>query len=75
MKYELSSPSSILSGTQHTVGQATGFLASLIEAPFVWLERVQDRRRLAELDDHLLRDIGISRADAENVAARPFWRA
>jgi len=75
MKYELSSPSTILTGTQHSVGQATGFLASLIEAPFVWLERVQDRRRMADLDDHLLRDIGLSRAEAERVAARPFWRA
>jgi len=75
MKYELSSPSTILIGTQHFVGQATGFLASLVEAPFVWLERVQDRRRLAELDDHLLRDIGISRAEAEHAAARPFWQA
>ena len=74
MKYELSSSSNILTGTQHSVGQATGFLASLIEAPFIWLERAHDRRRLAELDDHMLRDIGISRADADQVASRPFWQ-
>lgn len=74
MKYELSSPSGILTGTQHSVGLATGFLASLIEAPFIWLERAHGRRRLAEMDDHMLRDIGISRADAHQVASRPFWR-
>ncbi len=74
MKYELSSPSSILTGTLHSVCLGTGFLALLVEAPFVWLERVRDRRRLAQLDDHLLRDIGLSRAEAYEAASRPFWR-
>lgn len=74
MKYELSSPSRILPGTQAAAGQATAFLASVFDAPFVWLERIQDRRRLAELDDHLLRDIGLTRAEAAHAASRPFWR-
>ena len=28
-----------------------------------------------ELSDHMLRDIGISRAAAHGEAAKPFWRA
>lgn len=75
MKYELASPAQILPGTQAAVGRATGFLASAFDAPFVWLERFQDRRRLVDLDDHMLRDIGLTRAQAEEAAARPFWRA
>ena len=74
MKYELSSPSQLLPGTQAAVGHATGFLASVFDAPFIWLGRAQERRRLAELDDHLLRDIGLTRAEAEQAATRPFWR-
>ena len=35
----------------------------------------RDRRRLAVLDDHLLRDIGISRDDALREAERKGWDA
>ncbi len=40
----------------------------------VWQERNQQRRHLAALDDRLLRDMGMSRADAAREAAIPFWR-
>jgi uncharacterized protein YjiS (DUF1127 family) len=32
------------------------------------------RRRLIELDDQALKDIGISRCDAEHEYRKPFWR-
>ena len=51
-----------------------GVLHSLFATPFVWLERVQDRRRLADLDDHMLRDIGLSTADRDFLVNKPFWR-
>ncbi|MFN5995678.1 MAG: DUF1127 domain-containing protein [Paracoccaceae bacterium] len=35
----------------------------------------RSRRRLIHLDDHLLRDIGLDRADALAEAARPLWDA
>ena len=38
------------------------------------LERRRQRRALAALDDHLLRDIGISREQARRECARPPWR-
>jgi len=51
-------------------------LASLAAAALDgWSERAQGRRRLAALDDRMLADIGISRADAEREASKPFWRA
>ncbi len=40
-----------------------------------WQDRARQRHRLGEMDDHLLRDIGLSRADLEYEAAKPFWRA
>ncbi|MCU0731645.1 MAG: DUF1127 domain-containing protein [Hyphomonas sp.] len=33
------------------------------------------RRDLARLDDHLMRDIGLTRAEAASEAHRPFWDA
>lgn len=38
------------------------------------LDRSRQRRALGRLDDHLLRDIGISRAAAAREARQPFWR-
>jgi uncharacterized protein YjiS (DUF1127 family) len=48
-----------------------GLLARLVAA--VALRR--SRRSLADLDDHLLRDVGLSRAEARREAARPAWDA
>lgn len=36
--------------------------------------RRQQRRALGQLDDRLLRDIGIDREDVLLEAAKPFWR-
>jgi len=47
----------------------------VLDVVFGWLERSRQRRHLAELDDRLLRDIGISRAEVEAEMSRPFWRA
>jgi uncharacterized protein YjiS (DUF1127 family) len=38
------------------------------------LERRRERRMLLELDERMLRDIGISRADALREAGKPFWQ-
>ena len=41
----------------------------------VWRHRARQRRQLARLDDALLKDIGLTRCDAETESAKPFWRA
>ena len=38
-----------------------------------WDEVIRQRRELEALSDHLLKDIGLSRVDAEREASRPFW--
>ncbi len=47
---------------------------AILQTLLVWQERDQQRRHLASLDDRLLSDMGISRADAAREAAIPFWR-
>ncbi len=40
----------------------------------LWQARSAQRRRLAALDDRLLKDFGVSRCDAEAEIRKPFWR-
>jgi uncharacterized protein YjiS (DUF1127 family) len=39
-----------------------------------WIERARQRRALGGLDDHMLRDIGITRVEATREAGKPFWK-
>jgi uncharacterized protein YjiS (DUF1127 family) len=52
-------------------GEAAGPIA---EVGLTWLDRVRQRRQLCELSDQMLRDIGLTRADAWAEHAKPFWR-
>jgi hypothetical protein len=38
-----------------------------------WRDRWEQRRDLEDLDDHLLRDLGLTQAAAAAEARRPFW--
>lgn len=40
----------------------------------LWIARSKQRRELYELDDRMLRDIGITREQARSVADKPFWQ-
>jgi uncharacterized protein YjiS (DUF1127 family) len=42
-----------------------------------WIDRSRQRKQLgelAELNDYLLKDIGVSREEALREAEKPFWR-
>lgn len=53
----------------------TEVMMQYVETVGTWERRAAQRRRLDELDDRALRDIGRSRAEAAEEAAKPFWRA
>ena len=73
--YELDQPLSF-------VQQApVSFWHSLLRAPIgivdillTWQARATERAHMASLDDHGLRDVGLSRADVDHEASLPFWR-
>ncbi len=47
---------------------------SLIERLELWADRRRERRALMACPDGLLKDVGLSRADALREAEKPFWR-
>jgi uncharacterized protein YjiS (DUF1127 family) len=49
-------------------------LRNLVDRIMSWHERSRQRRHLAGLSDHMLRDIGLSRGDVCAECEKPFWR-
>ncbi len=56
-------------------GELAGGLTALLGFSALWIARSSQRRLLLTLDGRLLADIGISSAEAEAEARKPFWRA
>ena len=70
---------------QATSGPVTGFvggfastgpglLTRLFDRLATWQRRASERRHVMRLDDRLLADMGLSRADVEHEYRTPFWR-
>jgi len=48
---------------------------SELQSVFVeWRQRARSRSELMMLDDRELWDMGLTRMDADNEAAKPFWQ-
>ena len=52
----------------------SAFLRRLRAALREWRRRRNGRLELARLDERMLRDIGLTRCDAEFEINKPFWR-
>jgi uncharacterized protein YjiS (DUF1127 family) len=55
--------------------RAASWLGQIRDTLRLWQDRVSGRQQLLRLDEHVLRDIGITRLQAEAEANKPFWRA
>lgn len=51
-----------------------GLVASTRHLLRLWLVRHRGRQNLAKLDDHMLRDIGLDRPEAQREISRRFWQ-
>ena len=49
-------------------------LLKMLDAYLTWAEVSRQRRALLALSDDMLKDIGISRAQADIEGSKPFWR-
>lgn len=56
------------------LGRLGRWLIAAVDTIAVWAERHRERRALEAMPDYMLRDIGVSRADAVNEAEKPFWK-
>ena len=52
-----------------------GFWSRLAGTVECWMHRIEQRRDLARLSPHQLRDIGLNFATAREEVEKPFWRA
>ncbi|MDX1432191.1 MAG: DUF1127 domain-containing protein [Gammaproteobacteria bacterium] len=50
-------------------------IAWVVATLHAWRRRAKERAALAALDDRLLDDIGITRAQARAEVDKPFWRS
>ena len=65
---------SAASATSRQQYSAFGLLMAALNTALAMVDRQRQRRSLAALNEHQLRDIGISAAEARRAAAKPFWR-
>jgi uncharacterized protein YjiS (DUF1127 family) len=56
------------------VARAPMPLLKALAQAIVRFRRQRQRTSLAQLDDRMLRDMGISRLEAERESRKPFWR-
>lgn len=61
----------VLAGVRRAPAPSAAGLLALVRA---WIGRARSRADLADLDDRMLADVGLTRAEALAEADRPFWR-
>ena len=49
-------------------------LSKSFDVLLLWLQRWRERRMLGALSDHVLKDIGLTRADIDVEVRKIFWR-
>jgi len=68
-------PVGLFRAFEAAVAPVDSALARVVDGLLTWRQRASDRRALAELDEHLLRDIGVTSADVYREVSKPFWRS
>ncbi len=51
------------------------WFARIVELTTIWRRRARSRQTLSRLNDHYLRDIGLTRREVMIESTKPFWRA
>jgi uncharacterized protein YjiS (DUF1127 family) len=59
----------------HTIPHPQRRRPGLFALLYTWYVRTRERQALAELDDHLLRDCGLTREQVRDELSKPFWTA
>jgi uncharacterized protein YjiS (DUF1127 family) len=67
-------PAGVFRTLEAALAPVDAALAGLVDRLLTWHQRARDRQALLHLDEHMLHDVGLSRADVEREASKPFWR-
>jgi uncharacterized protein YjiS (DUF1127 family) len=60
--------------SQSVLGALAQSVARGLDQLLEWQDRARQRRQLASLESHILKDLGLSRADVAGESSKPFWR-
>ena len=55
-------------------GRLAWWLGQGADRALLWAERARQRRQLAELNEYMLRDIGLTRAEVAAEIRKSFWQ-
>lgn len=56
------------------VERIEGFAVKVNKQVRLWLRRSNERNLLSQMNDHILDDIGLTRADVKTETAKFFWQ-
>ena len=71
---QTSAPVTFPKALRTVAGTPVRILLKMLDAYLAWVEVSRQRRALLALSDDMLKDIGISRAQADIEGSKPFWR-
>ncbi len=54
-------------------GRIAGFVVKAFDHLIGWQERARERHLLMQLDERMLRDVGLTRSEAAREFSKPFW--
>lgn len=56
------------------LSRAGAVLAMAVDTVLGWQRRAAERTALATMDDRMLRDVGLTQAEAMRETDKPFWK-
>ena len=56
------------------IGRIEAFADKVSSLVRLWSRRSHDRRALAQMNEHMLNDIGLCRADIDRETSKFFWQ-
>ena len=60
--------------TLTVIGRVEGFISSVTNLLRKWARRSNERQLLAQMNDHMLNDIGLTYHDVATETAKFFWQ-
>lgn len=64
----------ISSAAYRAVDRVENFFVAITDTISTWSMRARNRKMLAQMDDRLLKDIGLTRSDVEAEISKHFWQ-